>query len=214
MSMTTPYCEKHEWPGGMDRPCPDCDELAKLHAEVERLKLCEDRMKYFAAEADKLTRDLIKSDLQVRALQNVAEAAKSALGCCDYGCEKFQGCDHKNCCGHDAEVIQALCAAGYTDKPFGPQILLPDGSASPADLMSGFRALQHPITLGPGVFVKQKCACKCHNYVDHNGKAIVCGCCLSASGQQGLCKASAPFGQHGGVVVCGKTLPCPLHWKA
>jgi hypothetical protein len=38
MSMTTPYCEKHEWPGGMDRPCPDCDELAKLRAEVERLK--------------------------------------------------------------------------------------------------------------------------------------------------------------------------------
>lgn len=45
MSMTTPYCEKHEWPGGMDRPCPDCAEIAalqaenaKLRAEVERLK--------------------------------------------------------------------------------------------------------------------------------------------------------------------------------
>jgi hypothetical protein len=55
--------------------------------------------------------------LQVRALQAVAEAAKSALGCCDYGCEKFDGCDHKNCCSNDAKVIEALRAAGYTEKP-------------------------------------------------------------------------------------------------
>lgn len=36
------------------------------------------------------------------------------------------------------------------------QLLAPDGSAKPEDLMSGFRALQHPMTIGPGVLENRK----------------------------------------------------------
>jgi hypothetical protein len=37
--MPTPYCEKHEWPAGMDKPCPDCAEMAVLQAKIESLDL-------------------------------------------------------------------------------------------------------------------------------------------------------------------------------
>lgn len=32
-------CEKHEWPIGMDRPCPDCVELSALNGKVTALEL-------------------------------------------------------------------------------------------------------------------------------------------------------------------------------
>lgn len=63
-----------------------------------------------------LQEEVKRLNLQIGALKAVAEAAKEALGCCDYGCDKLTGCDHKNCCSLDAKVIEALHAAGYTDK--------------------------------------------------------------------------------------------------
>ena len=30
------YCDKHEWPAGMEKPCPDCAELAQLRALNEQ----------------------------------------------------------------------------------------------------------------------------------------------------------------------------------
>jgi hypothetical protein len=57
-------------------------ENVKLRAEVERLGVCEDRMKYFAAEADKLTRQICTLDLQNSelkdALAKLIQAAKDS----------------------------------------------------------------------------------------------------------------------------------------
>lgn len=68
------------------------------------------------SENSDLLGKLDAANLQVHALKAVAEAALNALGCCDYGCEKFSGCGHENCCPLDAKVIDALRAAGFTEK--------------------------------------------------------------------------------------------------
>lgn len=37
-----PYCAKHEWPAGMGKPCPDCEELNALKLQIreaERLAM-------------------------------------------------------------------------------------------------------------------------------------------------------------------------------
>lgn len=33
-----PYCAKHEWPAGMGKPCPDCEELNALKLQNSDLK--------------------------------------------------------------------------------------------------------------------------------------------------------------------------------
>lgn len=71
---------------------------------------------YQARCVELLRAEIEKLKTRAIGLQKVAEAALEALGCCDYGCEEFSGCDHKNCCPNDAMVIEALKAAGYSEK--------------------------------------------------------------------------------------------------
>lgn len=36
--MSNDYCEKHEWPAGIGKPCPDCAEVNCLKEEIASLK--------------------------------------------------------------------------------------------------------------------------------------------------------------------------------
>jgi hypothetical protein len=42
-SQKKPYCEKHEWPAGMGKPCPDCAELAAKDLEIRLLHTAIDK---------------------------------------------------------------------------------------------------------------------------------------------------------------------------
>lgn len=44
--MGSQYCERHEWPAGMGRPCPDCLELGRLADLLKKIAA-----KYIAANS-------------------------------------------------------------------------------------------------------------------------------------------------------------------
>ena len=103
MSMTTPYCDKHEWPAGMDKPCPDCAEVSKLRAEVERLTSIglQDVIRN-----ENLQGQVRVLDLQVHELRTALEMAHE--GYCAHNCQASAHPDgvHESGCQDIAQVLR------------------------------------------------------------------------------------------------------------
>lgn len=109
--MTTPYCEKHEWPGGMEKPCPDCAELAEL------MGLLHDANEAAAKAEDE--RDVLL--LQNREMKEALEMCAKILEC-----------------AHDGSVILGLRSIvkrglSYTEKQMN------DKSADTHECLSFFK---------------------------------------------------------------------------
>ena len=81
--MTNPYCEKHEWPAGMGKPCPDCAELdnarraLNIHADaVTECKMVIDRL---TLEGVKLRTENKQLQIDMGTVKQAREMADRAM---------------------------------------------------------------------------------------------------------------------------------------
>jgi hypothetical protein len=114
--MTNTYCGKHEWLRGMEKPCPDCAELAVLQEKLDSATKCNcpspcnaqgcllKEVQKLRAEVEQVKVALSAANSNVAVFRAKAEAANLHVGRLKEVVEKCQDVLGRFC-GESAPII-------------------------------------------------------------------------------------------------------------